>query len=369
MFFRYFIFVALPVSFFYSSVGAVQCQNREEAFYAISSLRFYLETLQKPSQEEEKEILFEESDVAYLWSVAIRDSGSSASVKAYERYVKAVAEKDVADRKQVLLSASEKLLKKSWKELNKAFFDSISTPEIEKLDQSETGPFARFYLKGHKKLKNQLDAVFGSFKALKNFRMLEKKGFSVVSRRPSSMYVVKHSSISKYLMKLYFFDDKGNRLKSRSWAIKRCLGVEKIRRLISEKNLFHFSTPRKWIYILPEESAAIASGIENRIALIATNMNLVSRKESFEAWKTVPTKEHLRQLYCILSRGFSSCYLPGNIPYTRNGKFACIDTETPQRKLPYNNVKKYLSEEMALYWDQLVKSGGNTAGFDVTQTQ
>lgn len=97
--------------------------------------------------------------------------------------------------------------------------------------------------------------------------------------------------------------------------------------------------------------------------LVVTYMKLVDRKASKEAWKTVVTRRHVEELYSILSHGYSSCLLFTNIPYTTNGKFACIDTEWPTRPLPLAHVHRHLSKKMAKYWDYLVRTGGEGLPF------
>lgn len=114
----------------------------------------------------------------------------------------------------------------------------------------------------------------------------------------------------------------------------------------------HFTVPDKWIYPLPPLPA---QGVQHAIVLLVKDMNLVSREEIKEAWKTHVTPRHLDELYIILSHGCGSNFLSSNVPYTKDGKFTFIDTEYPKRKISLNKVKLYIAPELHPYWDELVK--------------
>lgn len=206
--------------------------------------------------------------------------------------------------------------------------------------------------------KEELDLIFTQPRVTKDLNTLAAAGFITVSIRPYSFaVVVQHPNLPGYLQKLYLDTEqrKKNGKEGWEWLIQRCEGAENIRKLIKKKKLKYFSVPDKWIYVVPETSRK-AKG--QPCILLVTDMDLVSQAESVEAWKTIITKEHLNELYTILSNGFASSHVGWNIPYSKSGKFACIDTEYPKRAPNYPEVEDYLSDEMKIYWRQLVKSGG-----------
>jgi hypothetical protein len=84
-------------------------------------------------------------------------------------------------------------------------------------------------------------------------------------------------------------------------------------------------------------------------------MKLVSNAENEAAWKTVITREHLNELYLIITKAGGSSYRPDNIWLTKHGKFAFIDTEYPRQKFDYNSIPSYLSPEMRSYWANLTQ--------------
>lgn len=108
--------------------------------------------------------------------------------------------------------------------------------------------------------------------------------------------------------------------------------------------------PDKWLYLLPTFQN---SSNYHLVLAIVTDMNILSREERKKAWKTVPTKKHLDELYYILSHGAGSNFLSSNVPYTKEGKFAFIDTEYPKRSISLDKVKLYIDASLHPYWDHL----------------
>lgn len=124
------------------------------------------------------------------------------------------------------------------------------------------------------------------------------------------MRVLAHPGLKNYLIKIYPLNEKTNTHRQMTWAVKRCIGAENIQKLITEKNLQHFSVPNKWIYFAPNKEGLVALGIKNYVALLVEDMKLVTKKESRAAWANIGSPEIIKELYVILSRGYSSCYLP-----------------------------------------------------------
>lgn len=206
-----------------------------------------------------------------------------------------------------------------------------------------------------------LDHIFAYDNPIEDIDSLEAAGFVVVSSKTSShVRVVKHRDLPGYLLKVYLNTISSRRVAEPGWKsfVWRCQGAENIRELIKKKDLQHFAVPDKWIYPLPVNHVQKHGhgGKGELVLLVVTDMELSSH--SGQAWREKVTKRHLEELYCILSHGYASTFLRGNVPYTRSGKFACIDTEFPHRKNNYEKVYKYLSSKMKDYWDELLVDGG-----------
>ncbi|MBA3957090.1 MAG: hypothetical protein H0X51_01665 [Parachlamydiaceae bacterium] len=203
-------------------------------------------------------------------------------------------------------------------------------------------------------LKPTLDAIFKGKHVLKNEQSFAEAGFITIHVQPMSHIIVaSHPLLPGYLLKLYLDNEKRMKdgIPGWKWFVKRCHGVKNVQNLIKRKKLHHFVAPLKWIYPIPELKDKTAQPA----ILVVTDMELVSHEMSYQAWANA-TKEQVNELFCILNHGFASTYLPGNLPYTKHGKFACIDTEHPKRVLKLKSVKKYLSPDMQAYWETLTRS-------------
>lgn len=194
-------------------------------------------------------------------------------------------------------------------------------------------------------LYKKLEKIFSRGNILKSNNFFFNAGFRNLSIQPSGMYVARHPALPGYLVKAYL--DTHPNAGELQWMIDRCKGAENIRKLIKEKNLKHFLVPKKWIYYPPHSSAI----------LVVEDMNLVSKAETKMAWQEA-SKSQIRELFILLDHGFGSCYLSGNIPYTKLGKFACVDTAYPYREHNYVNLEKYLSKEMFMYLNRLAGESG-----------
>lgn len=218
--------------------------------------------------------------------------------------------------------------------LSDAFYEEIQTYQIANKD----------------KIKSKLDKIFAKYpNALESPDTIKKAGFTLLHRQPKSKIVVlKHPEIKGKVIKGYLQCDVDPTWTTPTWQrlLDRCIGAANIRKLIKKEKIKYFTVPDKQLYVVPS--------MEETVILIATDMKLTSNYDCHHAWKRRVTKDHLRELYLILSNGFASCYLQENIPYTKNDTFACVDTEYPQRTLDLTFPTHYFSEKMQAYWLQLI---------------
>ncbi|MBA3285946.1 MAG: hypothetical protein H0U27_12935 [Nitrosopumilus sp.] len=335
-----------------TSLSANFSENNEKALYALISLGTHLENQLSDFSKEQNEnpIQFLETDISLLWDLAT-DSTLAPQIQQAKLYYEHAANSSGKDRLKQLSKAKE-LIENSWALLN-PYYQSI----IAKSSQNQDD---RHIIENSNWIKNQLDLIFAQNDVTENDDTFAEAGFEIICKRSSKMIVAKHSKIPKYLVKVYLHSDKP--AQSWKWLVNRCEGAENIRNLIKAKKITCFVVPDKWIYPLPgyyttQEEKPIATRTSPAL-LVVSHMNLVDQKSCREAWATKITKKHLRELYCILSHGFASTYLVQNIPYTKEGKFACLDTEYPFRQHRLERVLHLLSDEMKIYWDHLVRTGG-----------
>jgi hypothetical protein len=207
-------------------------------------------------------------------------------------------------------------------------------------------------------MKPVLDHLFSQTRVTENMQSLVDAGFEVIAAMPRSyVVVVRHPAVPGYLLKLYL--DSETRMKEGVpnwlWLTQRCIGASKIREIIHQKAIKHFFVPDKWIYVLPIHPLSSESSPQP-LLVIASDVEPFS--DTKKDWKTVVTKEHLNELFVIMKRGYSTIQV-ANIPYTKSGKFAFMDTEYPCRSLNLEHVSKYLSPEMAKCWKRIVAKNGD----------
>jgi hypothetical protein len=111
----------------------------------------------------------------------------------------------------------------------------------------------------------------------------------------------------------------------------------------------------KWLYPLPCSKSPIK---RQPVVLLVKDMHIYNRHDTKKVWQNHATKRILKELLQILKRGYGSAFLSGNIPYTKCGKFAFIDTEYDKRKIPLHHVTKFLSPSKRKYWNHLVNQAG-----------
>ena len=192
-----------------------------------------------------------------------------------------------------------------------------------------------------------LDLIFSKSRVIKDEQSLVNAGFSIIAiQDKSSMVVARHPLVPGFVFKIYRDSEPSGRKGTPGWECLtiRCKNAKKVKKIINKQGLKHFTVPDKWLYILPPKKN------KQPVILIATDMEIESRRNTKKAWKTVASCEHLDELYSILNSGYGSCFLVNNIPFTKNNTFALVDLEKPKRKFNMEKVESCFSEEMQNYW-------------------
>lgn len=203
-------------------------------------------------------------------------------------------------------------------------------------------------------VKEKLDAIFSQSRVLHDKKTLTDAGFIILTAQPISFIIVTiHPEIPGYIFKVYLDTElrKKKEVAHWEWLVRRCVGAKAIRSVIRKKKLKYFIVPDKWLYILPQYPLSSEPNPQT-VILVETHIQL--GENSAHAWKTVVKPKHLDELYLIYKTGYGSVHMPDNVPYTKDGKFAFIDTESPKRHPKVNYVKKYLSKDMQEYWHYLI---------------
>ncbi len=199
-------------------------------------------------------------------------------------------------------------------------------------------------------IKPILDRIFEQKQVTINKQAIVDAGFSIIVSMPRSFAIVaRHPLIPGYIFKIHLNSEKQGRYGTASWEwlTRRCTYAKKIREIIEKNQIQYFTVPDKWLYPLHVEKKT-----DQPVLLIATDMELTSAKQSVEAWKTIITPSHLKELYLVLKEHCGSSDVDSNVPYTKNGTFAFTDTEKPPKSL--KKVKNHLSPRMEKYWLSLI---------------
>jgi hypothetical protein len=229
------------------------------------------------------------------------------------------------------------------------------------LGREESKQIAPFIMPPAHPLFPILESIFTLQRVTFNADALAKAGFITKFIQPRSyIRVVSHPSMPGYLFKLYLDDDL--RLKKFipgwKWLVNRVKNARKIRKFIQKNNIRHFTVPRKSLYVLPEKPLPPMK--RGKYApkweiLVVEDMNLAPQEENLHAWKRKITKKHLDEFHSIIKAVGGNSYRATNVPLTKEGKFAFIDTEYNEKRVDTASIKPYLSRKMARYWKKLTK--------------
>lgn len=219
---------------------------------------------------------------------------------------------------------------------------------------------ANFLLPVEHPIKPVLDHIFSSSRALLSLESLEKAGFSFSKpRKFTNLIVARHPAIHGYIFKLYldaqrYHKDKGEHF----FWILRVQGSLLVRQQIIANNLQDFlKVPQKWIYALPKNPKPHKGYMRKNYILVEEDMDLISNEENKALWKSgYVSKELLDAVFLVLREvGLSDCAKPDNIPFSKDGRVAFIDTQTFGGSVPFNNLTSVLSEENQSYWKLIIQ--------------
>jgi hypothetical protein len=204
-----------------------------------------------------------------------------------------------------------------------------------------------------------LEHLFSCSRVIRNESTFHEAGFVThVQKLRSLMRVAIHPALPEYIFKVFLVDERQcEREKPRGWKSFhiRCIGAERIRRIIQERRVQHFQVPRKWLFYPAHDPSCSVD--DQPMILVAEYEDLVSRQCNEHAWFSGLTESHLDELYTIIDCAGGASYRPDNIPLTKKGTFSFIDTEHSCERPDYDSIVPYLSPRMRRYWTTLIQSG------------
>lgn len=165
-------------------------------------------------------------------------------------------------------------------------------------------------------------------------------GFHIVRAHETRLLVAGHKSVDGILFKKYPKTTEKTWKEQLENYERRIAGVNLIRSVISELNLKSIVAPQKWLLQLP---SMFASHGQPSYILAVEKCDLLDREKSRRRYEDID--EHvLRELVAVLFRfcGYDSS--AKNVPFTRDGKLAFIDTDRwKQPKLEKLKKRKYMA--------------------------
>lgn len=209
-------------------------------------------------------------------------------------------------------------------------------------------------------IKADLDRLFSSSRATFNLESLQEAGFSKTApRKTTKLLVTKNPQFPGYVFKLFLDVQRFFYNPEYSIWVDRIITVNKLREEIHSRGLdAKFKVPQKWIYVLPAKPAVEEGYFAKHYLLVAEDMDIFSDKENTALWKSdFITHELLDDLYILVrDLGLRSFTKPENLPFSRDGRIAFIDTQFMGKSVEFEELTSFLSKENQAYWEALIKN-------------
>jgi len=197
-----------------------------------------------------------------------------------------------------------------------------------------------------------LDLLFqdpAMFDSPNNWRMA---GFEVYGEgHPSSIMVASHVSTPTLLFKKY--SKSVSMRKQLDNYRQRIKGADKLRTLITGQRLSRLIVPQKRLY---ELTAAFSHKGLPSYVLVVDKLDLLKPFASKQQYRELD-KDGLRQLCTALHKFEGLDSGVRNIPFTRSGQIAFIDTERwdEDKEICLKHVSKYLSDKQRRFAAKLLE--------------
>lgn len=228
------------------------------------------------------------------------------------------------------------------------------------LSQEVKEAVAPYLLPDDHPIKPTLDTIF-SDRPTFNLESLAKAGFQKAKpRKFTKLIVTRHPELPGYIFKFYldtqrFYKDSPEH----ELLIMRAKGAELVRNKIISLGLENiFKVPRKWLYALPATNTMVDSYYPKSFILVVEDMDILSTHENKKMWKSeVITYQLLDYVFILLDElGLDDSAKPDNIPFSKDGRIALIDTEAFDRyPILYKKLNRSLSNSNQQYWKEITR--------------
>lgn len=217
-----------------------------------------------------------------------------------------------------------------------------------------------YFLPVNHPIKQKLDKIFGKKRITSNCHTLANAGFIKPKQgRHTGVIVTKHKKLKGYVIKL--LSDENPDMAEWVNMVLRIKGAKIIQDAIDKHGYqYLFKVPKKWIYPLPAEPSPPENHYRKNFILIAEDMRVYKKPNNLMHWKESMTGKKLKAIYTLITElGLDDSIYPWNIPFSKDGKMAFVDTERFYRwPVPYDRTLIYLSKSMHNFWIRLVETNG-----------
>lgn len=219
-----------------------------------------------------------------------------------------------------------------------------------------------YFLPTDHPIKLKLDKIFHkSYRVTSSEATLKRAGFYRTTPRPwRKTIVAMHTKLDGYLVKM-FTDDQLN-VNVLENFINRIIGARAAKEfVISHDYESIFKVPNKWIYPLPSNVAPFPTSQGKYFVLIVEDMDIVCKEKNIKKWASASVpKETLKALYNLVKDvGLSDTLYLSNIPFTKDGKIAIIDTEYHHSwPVEFGKILPDLRKGQQDYWWKLIETDG-----------
>jgi hypothetical protein len=216
------------------------------------------------------------------------------------------------------------------------------------------------FLPNNHPVKIQLDHIFSATRASSNIKTMKAAGFKIIGKKMSDKALVaRHPKIPGYIIKLYLDDHFG--MNDHYFLVNRLIGAAITRNAIQTYGYQkYFVVPHKWLYILPELPNPVPGSERKNFVVIAEELNIVDGEKNEYFFRKKMNAYMLEALYHMISiHGLSDAVFIKNIPFTKDGKLAFLDTERFYLwDIKYKYLTPYLNSSMQEEWHRLTGGKG-----------
>jgi len=146
-------------------------------------------------------------------------------------------------------------------------------------------------------LKPRMDEIFKKRRVIASLKSLEESGFAIAEEQQNAITTLTHPGLKGYYLDVIMDGYIGCSEKTRFLSAIQTLGYLK-KWIIDEKAEAYFTTPKAWVYLLPENPEAPwwIEGDRKLFVLLRESLNVLSPVKTLEKWKELKDEELLGQV-------------------------------------------------------------------------